>query len=128
MVAWLHELHGERDACYAWWGERPREPVNRRERRESQRRNEAKRWGQKYFAALPSFSYLFAIHFFVIFLCVLCISAVLFRAINRRFHRGLGHGAERLAAIILITAQLDPAHTVRARFDSERRDGGACAE
>jgi len=53
---------------------------------------------------------------------------LLFGTLNRRLHRGLGHRAERLARIVLVAAQLDPAHTVGARFDSERGDGGVRAE
>jgi len=65
-------------------------------------------------------------------LCTLCFppvqSSALLRALNRCLHRGLRHRAQRLARILLITAQLDPAHTVRARFDSERRNGRVRAE
>src|SRR5689334_10184047 len=50
------------------------------------------------------------------------------RTLYRRLHRRFRHDAQRLARIILITAQLDPAHTVRARFDSERRNGRVRAE
>jgi hypothetical protein len=41
---------------------------------------------------------------------------------------GFGNGAQALGAVILVTAQLDPAQTIGARLESERLEGGVRAE